>query len=76
MKVFTYLGIQLGNLLLILLTLGIYLPWAKVRIHRYRLRCLEVHGLAGLGGVLADPDAEQNAVGDSASDLFDLEFGL
>jgi uncharacterized membrane protein YjgN (DUF898 family) len=76
MKVFTFLGIQLGNLLLILLTLGIYLPWAKVRIHRYRLRCLEVHGLAGLGGVLADPDAEQNAVGDSASDLFDLEFGL
>jgi uncharacterized membrane protein YjgN (DUF898 family) len=76
MKIFPYLGIHLTNLLLIVVTLGMFLPWAKVRLHRYRLRCLEVFGVEYLAGVSADVDVDQSAVGDSASDLFDLEFGL
>ncbi|MGH6645562.1 DUF898 family protein [Aquabacterium sp.] len=41
-----YAGIWIANLLLTVLTLGLYLPWARVRVQRYFLRRTLVAGSA------------------------------
>ncbi|MCC5807943.1 MAG: DUF898 domain-containing protein [Opitutales bacterium] len=64
------------NLILTILTLGIYLPWAKVRLHRYRLECLEVINAPNLESITGAGREEVAAVGESAADWLDIDFGL
>jgi uncharacterized membrane protein YjgN (DUF898 family) len=64
------------NILLILVTLGLAVPWARVRMARYRAESLtllpggpiETSSMAGRDG-----DA---ATGAELSDAMDLDFGL
>jgi uncharacterized membrane protein YjgN (DUF898 family) len=71
------IGIYLGNSALIVLTLGLYTPWAQIRLARYRLEAveLEAHGsldefaAAGKGPVPA-------AAGEEIGSFFDLDFGF
>ncbi|HUP92385.1 MAG TPA: YjgN family protein, partial [Solimonas sp.] len=42
MRVLPLLGIHLTNFLGILLTLGLFAPWAMVRVARYRAACLQM----------------------------------
>lgn len=76
LRVATYLGIFFSNLLLIVLTVGMFLPWAKVRLHRYRVACLSVFGTEHLRATVAAAGSEVAAIGESASDLLDFELGL
>ncbi|GEM45451.1 YjgN family protein [Deinococcus cellulosilyticus] len=73
----TLIKIQLVNVLVIAVTLGLMSPWAKIRYLKYVLSRV---------GVIAAPDAlenisaaqssEDNALGDAAVDFLDLEIGL
>jgi uncharacterized membrane protein YjgN (DUF898 family) len=71
------LGLTLKNWLLMVLTLGLYWPFAAVAMARMRLEAIEV--VAG-----QSPDrlfqqaqgAEGDAAGDAAGDLFGLDIGL
>lgn len=65
-----------GNSLLLLLTLGLALPWAKVRLARYRASCLTLVAEEGLDGFVAAREQEVGALGDEMGEAFDLDFGL
>ncbi|OQX06177.1 MAG: hypothetical protein BWK76_26555 [Desulfobulbaceae bacterium A2] len=71
----SYWRVAAGNLVLLIFTLGLYWPWAKVREADYRLRHLafaapDLEGFVGL----ATPD--NSAVGEEITDVFDLDFSL
>ena len=71
-----YLWIFVSNIVLTIVTLGLFAPWAAVRMFRYRTSCLSVYGATSLDDMVAEISAEPNAMGDAASDLFDFDFGL
>jgi len=68
--------IYLSNLVLIALTLGIFIPWAKVRLARYRAQHLTLAGPQDLGSFVAGQHQDSTATGSEMADLLDLSFGL
>lgn len=67
--------IMLGNIVLIILTLGLFKPFADVRMARYRVESLSL--LAGeddLESFLAERQADVAATGEEIADLFDLDI--
>jgi uncharacterized membrane protein YjgN (DUF898 family) len=68
--------IYLSNLVLIALTLGIFIPWAKVRLARYRARRLTVNGPQNLGEFTAGQQQGSTATGAELANLFDLNIAL
>ena len=71
------LKIRLSNIFLIMITLGLYTPWARVKRHQYVVDHIMIHYDQGsLEQVIAGSAIEQNAIGDAASDFFDFDIGL
>jgi len=68
--------LYLSNLVLIALTVGLFIPWAKVRLARYRARRLAVNGPQDLGQFVAGQQQQSHATGSEMADLFDLNIGL
>ncbi len=69
------LWIYLSNVVLILLTCGIFIPWAKVRAVRYRLSCLTVYA-ADLEHFVAGESERTRATGEEMSDFLDIDVGF
>lgn len=69
-------GVQLGNLLLIVLTLGFFTPWAAVRLARCRVDALSLATAGSLDAFVADQEPEVGAIGEEAADLFDIDIAL
>jgi uncharacterized membrane protein YjgN (DUF898 family) len=71
----SYLAVVVSNFLLIVLTLGLYWPWAKVREAAYRLDHLMLEGtdLDSFAGLTRTDTA---AAGEEIADAFDLDFSL
>jgi len=69
-------GIYLTNLLGVVFTLGLFSPWAKVRLLRYQLEhtTLTVHG--NLDEFVATESANVSATGEELGDFLDVDFGL
>jgi uncharacterized membrane protein YjgN (DUF898 family) len=72
----TLLGIYLANTLLIILTLGLYLPWAQVRLARYRFECLALELRGSLDEFVADQQTQVAAAGEELGELLDVDLGL
>lgn len=71
------LRIQCENTLLVLLTLGLYRPFAAIRVARYRLGCLAVSGSGHLSGFRAGAtQSRRGAAGESAAEFFEMDVGL
>jgi len=68
--------IFLSNLVLIAITLGLFIPWAKVRLARYRAQHLTVTGPQELGSFVAGQHQASTATGSEMADLLDLNLGL
>ncbi len=68
--------IHLSNLFLMLVTLGLFYPWAKVRATRYAVDHIQLHSLQPLDDFLADLDEQGSVVGEEMGDLLDVDFGL
>ena len=68
--------IFVSNLVLIALTLGLFIPWAKVRLARYRAHHLTVAGPQELGTFVAGQHQASTATGSEMADLLDLNLGL
>ena len=71
------LGLTLKNWLLVLVTLGLYLPFAKIATTRLRLEAVSVHTLLPpdeLASTLRE--SADDASGDAAGDLFGIDIGL
>ncbi len=65
-----------SNLILIALTVGIFIPWAKVRLARYRAGHLTLTGPENLSEFTAGQQQSSTATGAEMADLFDLNIGL
>ncbi|MCP3873281.1 MAG: DUF898 domain-containing protein [Desulfobacteraceae bacterium] len=68
--------IRFTNILAIILSIGLLIPWAKVRRARYILSCMSVKSTGNLDDFTTGVAADVTAVGDAASDFFDFDFGL
>lgn len=70
------LGIYLGNTLAILASAGLLVPWAMVRLARFRAQHTAVITTAGFDAYLGRPGAERGAFGSEMDQLFDLDVDL
>jgi uncharacterized membrane protein YjgN (DUF898 family) len=72
------LALYAGNALAVALSFGLLIPWAQIRLARYRAEHTEVFATADLGGFArAAEEAERlGAFADEAAVAFDFDFGL
>lgn len=70
------IGISLSNLFAIVFSLGLMVPWAKIRRTRYILENLAVRVRGDLDNFQAAAVVEENAIGDSAANFFDFDIAL
>lgn len=68
--------IYMVNAVLMLLTLGLFYPWAKVRIARYRADRLMMIACGRLDYYVASQEQEFSAIGEETADLFDFDIGF
>ena len=68
--------LYIKNFILIVLTLGIYYPWAKVAMIRYQLANTMLYAQGDLDDFRASAEAGGTATGEEISEIFDVEFGL
>lgn len=72
---FKLLWIYTSNLILIICTLGFFIPWAKVRAISYKLSCMSIFS-DELDGFIADESAKANVLGEEFSDFLDIDIGF
>ena len=67
-----YAKVVLTNMLLIVITLGLYLPAAKVRMMKYMMSCIELHERGSLDDFIAAEKESVSALGEQLGDVFDF----
>jgi uncharacterized membrane protein YjgN (DUF898 family) len=70
------LWLYLSNLLAVVATFGLMIPWAQVRLARYRLSRLRLQTVAGLDHHLAARQESASAIGQEVGTAFDVDIGL
>ncbi len=68
--------IYVTNFLLMLLTVGLYYPWAKVALARYQVEHTQLEVSGTLDDFRAQLSAESSAIGEEAGEFFDADMGL
>ena len=69
--------IQLSNILAIIFSIGLLIPWAKVRMLRYQLSRFSLHTTAAeFDEFIASERATITATGGEFGDVLDLDLGL
>lgn len=68
--------IALTNLLAILCTLGLYMPFATIRMMKYRLESVALLVDGSLDDFVADAQAQAGATGEGVADLLDFDLSL
>lgn len=68
--------IRITNLAAVIASLGLAIPWARVRRARYIVSRLTLVTNGRLEDFLADQDRAVTALGDAATDFFDFEVAL
>jgi uncharacterized membrane protein YjgN (DUF898 family) len=71
-----YIGLTVVNWLAIICTLGLFIPWARVRVARYRAEHLAMAVSGSLDDFLAAEATAASALGDETAEMFDLDIGL
>jgi uncharacterized membrane protein YjgN (DUF898 family) len=65
-----------SNIVAIICSMGLLIPWAKIRTYQYRVESIKITGLGNLDNYIVTNQTNQQALGDSISDIFDVEIGL
>jgi uncharacterized membrane protein YjgN (DUF898 family) len=73
---FVVTWIKVTNLVLTLTTLGLFYPWARVRLARYETTRLALVLGSSLDEFTSELDRAQSAVGEEIAGFFDLGIGL
>jgi len=68
--------LYLGNLVGIVLTLGLFIPWAKVRVARYMADHLYLLPNGDLDRFVAEQESAVAALGEEMGEMFDIDIGL
>jgi uncharacterized membrane protein YjgN (DUF898 family) len=71
------LKLQVINTLLIIVTLGLYRPFAAIKVAKLRLESMSIVGTEHLDEFFSAPDKTRGgAVGEGAAELFDMDVSL
>lgn len=65
-----------SNGLAVLLSLGLLIPWVKIRMARYRAQRTTFLCAGSLDAVTAGVAIEESAMGDAGADVFDFDIGF
>uniref|UniRef100_UPI003340E76F DUF898 family protein n=1 Tax=Castellaniella defragrans TaxID=75697 RepID=UPI003340E76F len=71
-----YILLTWANWLGIFATLGLFIPWARVRVARYRAMYMGLLVTGSLDDFVAAEATTASAVGDETAGIFDLDIGL
>jgi uncharacterized membrane protein YjgN (DUF898 family) len=71
------MGITLGNIVMIVLSLGLLIPFAVMRALKYKVESIEVLDADALAQFVGDEaNSSVGALGEGAVDVMDFDFGL
>lgn len=76
MKFFPYAYILITNFLLILITMGLAYPWAKVRVAKYTLENTILKLENDFDGYFNETKKKESAIGEQISDTFDVGIDI
>ncbi len=76
MRLGKWLRLQIGNWAAVLATLGLLYPWAVIRSARYTASCLRFHPSGDFERIQKFGGTAGAALGETAAELFGLDFGL
>ena len=76
LKTWPLAGIYITNLLGMLVTLGLFYPWAKVRQMRYQVENTALLAAGDLDHIAAEGAPGANAVGEEIADFFDVDLSI
>lgn len=68
--------LYLVNTLAIIFSLGLMIPWAKIRTTRYRLSCLSLICDGDLDAFVAGTTEQAEALGEELDEILDLDIGM
>jgi len=68
--------IYFTNTIGIILSVGLLIPWAKVRLAKYRIENLHVASLADLKVITAQQQDQVGTIGSEMGDILDIEIGM
>ncbi|WP_105102424.1 YjgN family protein [Microbulbifer pacificus] len=68
--------LMVSNFLLTVVTLGLYIPWAKVRVAQYAAEHTAVDVAQDLDKFAAISQPDESAFGEEFGDVFDMEVGF
>jgi len=68
--------ISISNFFVIIFTLGLAIPWAKVRLTRFVLENTQVDTSVGFDSYVTQQEAEQSSLGEQIGDAFDVDVGI
>ncbi len=70
------LYLYVTNTLAIMLTLGLLMPWAKIRTARYRASVTSLDVIGNLSQFVATQEQYQSAMGEEIGEMFDMDLGF
>lgn len=72
----SYLWISVTNLVAIVFTLGLFIPFAKVRMVRYKLENMGIVAQGDLAEFIVGQTQQISAIGEEAAAMFDVDISL
>lgn len=75
MKLLSWSILVIKNFFLILITLGLYYPWAKIDVARYKAGVTSV-AVSDIDSFIASEKQQQGALGDELGEVFDIGVGI
>lgn len=76
LKLGKFFWIIVSNMFAISFSAGLLVPWAAVRMTRYRVETLSLIAMGSLEHFVAGKQEEVSAIGEEIGDIFDIEIGL
>ncbi len=68
--------ITITNLLAIICTLGLFIPFAQIRMMKYRMEMMSLHVVGNLDEFITDTQRQVSATGEGVADIMDFDFSL
>ena len=65
-----------SNLSATILSLGLAIPWAKVRVARLVLENTQIDAEGGFDNYMTQKQEQQSAIGEQIGDAFDVDFDV
>jgi uncharacterized membrane protein YjgN (DUF898 family) len=70
------LWLYITNGIVVLISLGLMIPWVKIRMARYRASMTTFIAMGSLDSVARAAESAESALGDAGADIFDFDIGL